>query len=306
MTSERPTYTVVSPVRDEAGFVGHTIECVLSQTILPAEWVVVDDGSSDDTLEIVQSYAESHPWIRIVSRPRSGPDDRFGAVTRAFIAGFRSLEDASSDFVLKIDGDISFEPDYIERLLTRSAQRDGVGIASGVYKEWDGRSWHTTPYRWGIGAGALRAHRRPCLADIVDRMEACDDLDLDLGTQLHAEALGWDLATFDDLVFVHCRPEGGKDNVLKGRYEQGAVCNRMGYYPWYAVARGVLRVAEPPYVVGAAAFLAGFFAAYADPRSRRADEGTRALVRARQLRRVLELPIVRAFSSADRAPGGPS
>ena len=116
-----PPYVIVSPVRDEAAHIAQTLQSVVGQTVRPAKWVIVDDGSKDDTGSIVDSYAARHPWIEVIHRADRGHRVAGGGVMDAFYAGFTRVEQDAWDFVAKLDGDVSFHPDYFERCLEHFA-----------------------------------------------------------------------------------------------------------------------------------------------------------------------------------------
>ncbi len=295
-------YAVISTVRNEEEFIAQTAEALISQTITPRTWLIVDDGSTDGTLRIVEDYARHFDWIRVLSLGELGGSNRCSRIMRAFLTGFEQL-DEEVGYVIKMDGDVTCEADHIERLLAHFEEDSRLGIASGTYTEPAGQGWriHTLPE--GYAVGALRAYRAKCLSEIVDAAapslihgsrgdngssERVDELALswDSVDHLYAEEAGWTTRCFHDLIIVHHRTEGARSHILRGQFEQGVVSYVMGYHPLFALARGVFKAKDYPYVVGGVALTLGYATSVFRPGVIRADETTRRLVRERQMRRI--------------------
>jgi poly-beta-1,6-N-acetyl-D-glucosamine synthase len=128
------TYVLVTPARNEEEFIGQTIESVIRQTILPFRWVIVSDGSSDRTDEIVSQYLAGNPWIELVRLPEHR-DRNFAAKVACFNAGYERLMNLNFEVIGNLDADISFEPDYFEYLLGKFAQIDELGVAGTPFIE---------------------------------------------------------------------------------------------------------------------------------------------------------------------------
>ena len=109
-------YIVITPVRDEAEYIRKTLDSVIGQTIRPIEWIIVNDGSKDETGEIVRGYTQDYPWIKLITQSDRKVRQRGKGVVEAFYAGFTILQE-DYEFIVKLDGDVSFDPDYFENLL---------------------------------------------------------------------------------------------------------------------------------------------------------------------------------------------
>ena len=127
MSEISTNYVVISPVRDEEAYIRFTVDCMAHQTIVPKEWVLINDGSSDKTGEILDEYAQRYPWIRVVHRANRGFRKAGGGVVEAFNAGYNALEFRDWDFLVKLDGDLSFEPDYFEKCFQNFEKRAAPG-----------------------------------------------------------------------------------------------------------------------------------------------------------------------------------
>ena len=64
-----PGYVLITPARNEAQFIELTIKSVMAQTVLPLKWIIVSDGSTDGTDDIVRKYVADHPWVELVRTP---------------------------------------------------------------------------------------------------------------------------------------------------------------------------------------------------------------------------------------------
>jgi len=132
MTQSSKNYVVISPVRDEEVYLRFTIESMLAQTIRPVEWIIVNDGSTDNTAAIIDEYASQHPWIRAVHRDNRGFRKAGGGVVEAFNDGYRALSNDNWQFIVKMDGDLTFQPDYFEKCLNNFQRDPRLGIGGGV------------------------------------------------------------------------------------------------------------------------------------------------------------------------------
>jgi biofilm PGA synthesis N-glycosyltransferase PgaC len=277
------TYALVTPARDEADNLRRLGASLLAQTVLPCEWVVVDNGSADETPDVVAGLAAGRPWIRFL-RVRGDAAARPGApVVRAFHSGLAALSSAP-DVVVKLDADVSFEPDYFERLLAAFAADPRLGIAGGRCDELEGGVWSERRVTAGHVRGAARAYRWDCLQDVLPLEEGMgwDGID-----GLKATARGWKTGLVPGLAFRHHRAVGERDGARRARWlAQGRGSWAMGYRPAYLVVRTLFRARRDP---AALAMLWGYAAAALRRAPRLADPAARAELRRRQSLRSLPL-----------------
>jgi cellulose synthase/poly-beta-1,6-N-acetylglucosamine synthase-like glycosyltransferase len=286
-------YAVISPVRDEAHNLGRLAGAMAAQTAPPDAWVIVDTGSSDSTLELVRELASQHSFIRLVEAPDAGGLARGGAITRGFQAGLDSLAQPV-DVVVKLDADVSFEPDYFARLVSAFGADPALGLASGsAYEERDGawRQVHTT--RTSVW-GASRAYRRQCLQDVLPLEERMGWDGIDVAK---ANALGWTTRVLLDLPFYHHRVEASRERSRWHAWAvQGEACHYMGYRPTYLVARTLHTMRRDP------AALAMLWT-YVESKLRRAPKSPDTTVRemVRESQRFRALPARRREARGNRA-----
>jgi biofilm PGA synthesis N-glycosyltransferase PgaC len=275
------TYAVITPARDEAGSLPRLAAALAAQTLPPAAWVVVDDGSADGTPAVLEALAHEHAWVRPWTR--AGADGtrlvagrREGRALEAFRAGLAALP-APVDVVIKVDADVDFDPAYCEELLRRFESDPALGIASGTCLERENGEWVRRTKAETTVWGASRAYRWECLPDVLalaPRM-GWDGLD-----ELSVQRRGYRTQAFSDLPFRHHRAEGGRErSALHHGDAQGRAAWYMGYRPSYLALRALYRARRQP---TALAMLWGYTAAAVRREPRCPDEGVRATLRDRQ------------------------
>jgi poly-beta-1,6-N-acetyl-D-glucosamine synthase len=278
------TYALVTPARDEADNLVRLAGCLVTQTIAPSEWVIVENGSSDDTLAIAQALAQEHAWIRVITIAESVERVRGGAIVRALVAGIEALE-GRPDLLVNLDADVSIEPSYFERLVSAFVDSPELGIASGSGFELEGGVWRQQFATRGTVWGATRAYRWDCLQDVwpLEERLGWDGLD-----ELQATVRGWTTATLLDLPFRHHRRVGQRDGRRRVFWDaEGRLAHYMGYRIGYLMARVAYRAVRErdPAAVG---MLWGYTSAAIRREPRWGDEVARAHLR--DLQRLRNLP----------------
>jgi len=158
-------YVLVTPARDEARFIELTIESIVAQEVRPIKWVIVSDGSTDGTDEIVEKYSAEHSWIELVRMPQRRNRDFAGKVY-AFNSGYARVKDLLYDAIGSMDADISFDSDYFAFLLGKLAEDPRLGLVGTPFE--DG-SHQTYDYRFTSiehVSGACQLFRRDCFEQI--------------------------------------------------------------------------------------------------------------------------------------------
>lgn len=287
------TYALVSPVRNEAENLRRLLDCLERQEVLPLRWVIVDNGSTDDTVTVANAASARHPWISVLAvegEQRAVPG---APIVRAFHAGLEALQ-ASPDIVVKLDADVSFEPDYFSRLASAFEADASLGIASGVCLEQKDGEWVPTYVTGDHVRGATRAYRWACLQDVLPLEERVgwDTID-----ELKAAVRGWQTRVVADAPFRHHRAVGARDGARHRRATaQGRAAYFIGYRFLYLLARALYQARRDP----AHLAMAGAYVAAAIRRDERCeDTEVRAYVRRQQSLRLLP---VRAREVLGRRP----
>jgi poly-beta-1,6-N-acetyl-D-glucosamine synthase len=276
------SYVLITPARNEADNLPRLARSIDAQEVLPLRWLIVDTGSTDETIRVASELMPERPWMRLQHAEKEAGIVRGGPIVRAFNAGVASL-DLIPDVVVKLDADVSFERDYFKRLLEAFADDPALAIVSGSAFELDGGRWTqrhmTDAHVWG----ASRAYRWTCLEKLLplDEQMGWDGLDV-----LRAHMHGWNTRTLTDLPFRHHRKEGQRDGARwRAWAAQGRASHYMGYRFGYLVARAIFQSLREP---GAMAMIYGFLAAALRRRPQCDDADVRRYLRSRQ--RVRDLP----------------
>jgi glycosyltransferase involved in cell wall biosynthesis len=281
------TYSLITPARDEASNLVRLAACLERQTIPPTEWVIVDDGSTDDSAAVVADLAARHAWVSGVDSSSVGRDDRpltLGRLTGrdviAFTAGVAALRQ-EPDVVVKLDADVSFDGDFFERVLDAFAAEPTLGMCSGLCLELEDGEWRPARSTRDHVRGATRSYRWRCFQDVSPLVER---LGWDTVDETRARLRGWTARTLDDVPFYHHRPMGSRDGRWRAWQLQGATAWFLGYRFPYLLARSLYRVPRDPYAL---ALLSGWLRAAARREPRYPDAAVRAYLRSQQrLRRI--------------------
>jgi biofilm PGA synthesis N-glycosyltransferase PgaC len=282
------SYALITPARDECDNLRRLASCIASQTVLPRSWLIVDNGSGDETRAVAAALADAHDWVRVTSTPASQRAEPGAPIVRAFAAGLSELA-GPVDMVVKLDADVSMEPTYFEDLLQAFSDDPTLGIASGECLEADGARWTVKPVTHGHARGATRAYRAECLRAVLPLPER---VGWDTVDEVRANLAGWRTGTIPGLCFRHHRRVGERDGAPWARWvRQGAAARYLGYRFSYLVLRTMHRMVRQPAAIG---MLVGYAAATAR-REERCEPMVRAHLRSRQNLRQLQLRAREAF-----------
>jgi biofilm PGA synthesis N-glycosyltransferase PgaC len=251
------SYLIITPARNEAKLIARTIESVIKQTVRPAQWIIVDDGSMDCTPQIVHDYCCEHPFITLVCLARDG-GRHFGNKAVAFARGLAEASSIDFDFVGNLDADISLEPDYFEGILRCFENDPQLGIAGGmVYSNINGKFVSQNVALDSV-AGAVQMFRRKCFEDIGGYLSMPHG-GLDSAAEIFARMRGWRVCTFGDLRVLEHRWTGSATaRPLKAKFNEGRRMHSLGYAPMFFFLRCLYRLLERPRVIGATAALFGY------------------------------------------------
>jgi len=251
-------YVIVSPVRNEADFIETTIQSVIGQTIRPEEYILVNDGSTDVTAEIIDQYTQQYSWIRKIDRSNPGHQPGAGVV-EAFYAGFDQIKTKDWDYVIKLDGDLKFESDYFEQQILRFRKNRKLGIASGKTYQPIGDRLVLDKMPDDHTRGPAKMYKRACWEQIggIEPVLGWDTLD-----ELKAQVLGWETRSFPEIMLIHYKPIGFKQkNIIKREWKAGERLHFLGYYWLFALARGCYRMFQKPFGVAGMLNILGFMKA---------------------------------------------
>lgn len=284
----RSRYVVITPVRNELPYVEKTLASVMNQTVRPTRWIIVDDGSTDGTSDILDSYAGRASWITVVHRADRGYRAAGGGVVEAFYAGYALCKDEAWDFIAKLDGDLSFAPDFFERCLTIFAGDPRLGIGGGTVcglERGEARIESMGDPLFHV-RGATKIYRRACWEKISPLFmgPGWDTID-----EVKANLYGWTTQTFQDIALLQHKPTGAADGMWRDSYKNGRANYTAGYHPLFMLAKCVKRALRQPVALESVGLLAGFCSGYLQGIPQ-ADEEVIRYLRKQQMRRLLLRP----------------
>jgi glycosyltransferase involved in cell wall biosynthesis len=283
MPADSTRYVVITPVRDEEEHLPSTIESMIRQTILPQQWIIVNDGSRDSTGQIIDDYAARFPWIRAVHRADRGFRKAGGGVVDAFNDGYRALDGGDWEFVVKFDGDLIFDSDYFEKCFDEFDREPKLGVGGGVicYVENGVKRFEEAP-AFHV-RGATKIYRKACWTGIGGLLAApgWDTMD-----EVKANSLGWSTRGFPHLHLVHERETGSADGLWPTLVKYGRANYICGYHPLFMLSKCVVRLVRKPYIIGSIGLMYGFVSGYATRVPQFEDREAIAYLRRQQLRRL--------------------
>jgi glycosyltransferase involved in cell wall biosynthesis len=281
-------YVLATAAYNEEANIEKTIRSMLAQNELPRRWVIVSDGSIDNTDEIVQRYAEKHDFIRFlrVTRP---PGRSFRTKIMALQAGMELLKDVSYQYIGNLDADISIGPSYFADLITKFEANTRLGIAGGfVHEGRDGEFQTRSSNRVYSVAHAAQLVRRECY-EAIGGYAVLEYGGEDWHAQTSARMLGWSAEAFPELEIAHHRPTGEGDILIRHKFRQGRMDYSLGSEPIFETFKCLQRLGEKPFILGSFARLTGFFWSLLIREPRPVSDEFIAFLRAEQKQKTMSL-----------------
>jgi len=251
-------YVLVTPVRDEEEFLPLTIQSVCGQTVLPREWVIVNDGSKDKTGEIIDQAAREYPWIRAVHRKDRGYRKWGAGIIEAFYDGFEALTRLDWDFMCKLDGDLSFSPEYFQECFEQFDANQRLGIGGGVLFHYENGTKTLETHPEFHVRGGVKIFRRACWDELGGLWVGPGSDTLD---EVKANMKGWTSRSFMDIKLQHHRWTGAAYGKWGGIVKNGKTDYVCGYHPLFLAAKAISRIFQRPYLIGSAGLVYGYLRA---------------------------------------------
>lgn len=278
-------YAIVTPVRDEEEFIEKLILSVLNQTVRPVRWIIINDGSTDRTEEIIKRYLSENPWIELLNLPNRGNREPGG--DSIFEIGLRRIELDQIEFLARMDADVVFEAHYFETMVRVFEESPRLGVASGEMVYLDRGYPQVTRGPSFQTHGPNKFYRVACFRDIRG-LET--DLGWDIVDNIKAIYKGWEARRIPNLQFIHYRRVGARRGVW-GIFENwGKAAYLTGYHPLFFLAKFVRRLVTFPYILGSMVMLYHYLKGYVERRPQIATQELQHFIRKEQIKRILRRP----------------
>jgi len=253
-----PSYVIITPARNEADLIEVTLKSVANQTVRPLKWVVVSDGSTDGTDDIVARYSKEYPWIQLVRTPER-KERNFAGKVFAFNTGYAEVKNLDYKVIVSLDGDISFEPDYFEFLLAKIAEDSNLGLTGTPFQELSGGMYDYRFVSREHVSGACQVFRRECFEAIGGYVPVKGG-SIDHIAVISSRMKGWKTRTWTEKVCIHHREIGtAQQSVVNARFKYGVKDYRIGNHPLWEVFRACYQMTRSPICIGGLALGAGYF-----------------------------------------------
>jgi len=277
-------YVLITPARNEAAFIELTLASVIAQTVRPLKWIIVNDGSTDETEAIVQKYCAQHEWIELIQMPPRKERD-FAGKAHAFHAGYERLKSLQFAYIGSLDADISFEPDYFSFLLKQLEGNPRLGLAGTPFKE----GTEMYDYRFVSiehVSGACQLFRRKCFEE-VGGYRPIEGGGIDHIAVLTARMKGWQTRTFPEKYSHHHRPQGSaKRSPLKIRIHVGKLDYALGGHPLWELCRVIYQMSKRPFIIGGLMIMVGYVSSMLQFKDRSITPELQSFRQREQLRRL--------------------
>ena len=251
-------YVLITPARNEEKFIAKTLDSVVAQALPPERWVIVDDGSTDRTAEIVESYARRYPWIELVSRSQR-LDRSFAGKVHAFNAGLERVRSLQFEVIGNLDADLSFDPDYLAFLVQKFSEDPRLGVAGTPFTEDGGYDTARDSFEGeSYVAGGCQLFRYHCFQEIGGYVPNPAG-GVDWIAVMSARMKGWKVQSFPGKRFHHYRSLGtAEKNVLGASFSYGERAYYLGGSPIWNLFRSIHRMTKKPFLLGGLTLMAGY------------------------------------------------
>ena len=252
------SYIPITPAYNEEMFIEKTIQSVINQTMLPIKWIIVSDGSTDNTNTIIKKYTNNINWITFIELGEN-KERNFASKVNAFNIGFNKIKSLNYDIVCCLDADITFEKNYFEYLLGKFEQEPKLGVAGTDYIEGDFHSYKNSYINVHHVNGGCQLFKKECF-EIIGGYKPIKSGGIDWVAVTTARMNGWKTQSFPDRVFYHHRKIGTADsNIFMSYYKYGKKDYFLGGHPLWEIFRVIFQMTKKPYIIGGLILLTGYF-----------------------------------------------
>jgi len=254
---EKWRYSIVSPVRNEEKIINRTIQSVINQTVRPKKWIILDDGSTDKTKEILERYSKKNSWIDVIFTEKHVAN--YWGVQEKLGSAFDCINLDENEYIGKLDADIELSDTYFEDILRQFHLDPKLGIAGGSLYHYTKNRKVMEKCPLDHVRGGLKLYRVQCWKDIggMGSKIGYDTID-----EVKANMSGWKTRSFPNIEALHHRPTGKRMGNFKWQFYLGKDHYAAGYHPIFLIVKCIKDMAFKPYFINGLAKLVGYFACY--------------------------------------------
>lgn len=280
-------YAIITPAKNEENYIENTLHSICTQTIKPTEWIIVNDGSTDRTKEIVENYAQKYPWIRLINNDTYHEKRAGGSkVVRAFYEGYNSIENHDYDFIVKLDADLTLPKNYFEEVSKCFENNLKVGLCGGYcVVEKNGKLVKEKSAGYHL-RGPIKSYRKECFEDIGGLKPVLNWDGLDEMTTMFK---GWTIKILPLQVFHHRPTSTTINRGLFSSFRSGKeyYCNSYDFF--LAILRSItFGKRTMPYMISGIIFLFGFITAFCLREKKHVDKKLEKYIRSFQYNRIFK------------------
>ena len=259
---EENTYVLITAAHNEEKFIEYPLKSVVSQTIHPKEWIIVSDGSTDGTDEIVSHYSSQNEFIKLIRREGKNKGLDFSSKVLSINEAYRQIDKLEYDFLGILDGDVSFSSNYYEEVIERFIQNPRLGIAGGViYDSHNGHCIRRSPDDNQYVSGCIQLFRRQCYKDIGG-LHPIKEGGEDTIAVIMARMKGWDVELLEDLTVLHHKHSESARGLLRESYREGKLFYCLGSHPLFELIKSIRKLAVKPFILYSFARMYGYLLPY--------------------------------------------
>lgn len=278
---------MITAAHNEQDYIEKTILSVINQLHKPSEWIIVNDGSTDNTELLASRYASENSFIKLLNNNRKEGRD-FASKVFALNFGFKNIQTSDYDYIGILDADVSFEKDYYLSLIEEFKKNPKLGIAGGNYFDIiKGKKIpiYASPYSV---RGATQFFRKECF-DKIGGIKPIKYGGEDALACYSARMYGWEIKNIDSLTVLHHRPTGlTGSHIFRTRFRDGIVEYNLGYHPLFQLVKSVSRITEKPIIIGCILRLLGFWWACTQREKRIISKELQSFIKKEQISRLFK------------------
>ena len=285
--SVKNNYVLITAARNEEKYIENTIKAIIAQTVRPVKWIIVSDGSTDRTDEIVLQYSARHSFIHLVRKTANinGQVD-FSSKVHAIEKGYEKLQDIDYDFIGVLDGDVTLNSSYYEKILNKFAENSKLGIAGGiVLDQYDDHCIRRSPSNSNYVSGCIQLFCCKCYKD-VGGLSPIKEGGEDTIAAIKAQMKGWEVEAFEELKVYHHKHSKATRGRLEEAFRSGRMFYVLGSHPLFEVLKSIKSITEEPYLLFAMTRMCGYLIPYFKRQRRPVTEEFIQFLRKEQLAKL--------------------